>query len=176
MISSRDVDVDKTRLLLSHLSRAARKIKQKEEARGKLAEQVEKLKKVSKSRVSRKEIKELEKRLADVLQKEEEILRHQKTREMFSRRVREKIEELEKKLSRYIETKRQRERRITELEGKIRRRFAVEQREVEILEQQITGLEELFGRISGEKRYSKAQLRKVKSKIESLKKRLKKVK
>ena len=97
----------KTKLLLSHLSRASKKTAQREEAKQKLAEQVEKLKKVGKSKIYRKEIKKLEKRLADVLEKEEEILRHQKTREFFSRRAREKINELEKKLSRYIETKRQ---------------------------------------------------------------------
>ncbi len=175
MISPRDVDIGKTRLLLSHLSRASKKTVQREEAKQKLAEQVEKLKKVGKSKIYKKEIKKLEKRLADVLEKEEEILRHQKTREVFSRRAREKIDELEKKLSRYIETKKQREKRIAELEEKVRKKFIIEQREVEILEQQITNLERLFGKISGEKKYSKSQLEKVKKKIETLKTRLKKV-
>lgn len=175
MISPADVDTEKTRLILSHLGRAAEKLKEKDIAKQELKDQIKKLKRTIKSKVYRKEMRELEKKLGNVLEKEEKILRHQKTREAFKRRINEKIDALEKKLTRYIETKKGRDRKIAGLEENIKRRFAIEEKEIEILEEQILNLEKLFKKISGEKAYSKATLGKVRKKIESLKKRLEKI-
>ncbi len=176
MISHPEVDPEKTRILLSHLMRAMRSVEGKREAKKKLDEQIEKLKKSTRAKTARKEIKELEKRLAEVLEKEEEIIRHQKTREISSMNIRERIHELEGKLSRYIELKRKRDKRVVELESKIKKKFSVEKRQVDILEEQLVHLEGLFGKISSDKKYTKSQISNVKKKIGSLKKRLAKVK
>lgn len=176
MISHSRADPEKTRILLSHLMRAVNKVGKRKEAKRKLEEQVQKLKKSTKAKSTRKEIRELEKRLADVLEKEEEILRHQKTREISGRRLRDRIHELEAKLSKYIESKRQREKRIAGLEEKIRKKFSAEKRQVDILEEQLVHLERLFDKISGDRKYTKTQINSVRKKIDSLRKRLAKVK
>lgn len=176
MIGSKDIDKEKANLVLTHLSKAFKKISEKDFAKERLQQQVNRLKNQSRSKGYRKEIAELEKRLAEVLEKEDEILRHHKSREAATRRVREKINEVEERLTKYIESKRKRDQRVRELEEKIKRRFSVEQRQVDILAEQLGGLEKLYSKISGEKQYSKAQLSKVKKKIESLKKKLAKVK
>ncbi len=116
MISHPEADPEKTRILLSHLMRARRIVEGKREAKNRLDEQIQKLKKSTRAKTARKEIKELEKRLADVIEKEEEIIRHQKTREISSRNIRGRIHELEGKLSKYIELKRKRDKRVVELE------------------------------------------------------------
>ncbi len=175
MISPADIDEGKTRLLLSHLNRAVKRVKQKEEAKEKLAEHVNKLKKVSRAKSYRKEIRELEKRLSDVMEKEEEIIRHHKTKESFNRRLKEKINLLEKKLSKYIKSKGERDIRIRELEEKIKKRFVVEKREIEILEEQIMNIEKVYRKIAGEKTHTKSDLDRVRKKIESMRKRLQKV-
>lgn len=176
MISHPEADPEKTRILLSHLMRARRIVEGKREAKNRLDEQIQKLKKSTRAKTARKEIKELEKRLADVLEKEEEIIRHQKTREISSRNIRGRIHELEGKLSKYIELKRKRDKRVVELESKIKKKFSVEKRQVDILEEQLVHLEMLFGKISSDKKYTKSQISSVKKKIDSLKKRLAKVK
>ncbi|MBN2112478.1 hypothetical protein JW707_05265 [Candidatus Woesearchaeota archaeon] len=173
---SPDVDIEKTRLLLKHLGRSSARIKQKDTAKEELKDQIKKLKKTIKSKAYKKEMKVLEKKLAGVLEKEEEIIRHHKAREAANRRIREKIESLENKLTRYIATKKLRERRVEELQSTIKRRFSVEQKEIEILEEQIMNLETLFERIRHDKKYTEKELGRVKSKIEILKKRLEKIK
>lgn len=176
MISPADIDEGKTRLLLSHLNKALDKVNKREESRKKLREQMEKVRKASRSKAHMKEMKELEKRLADVIEKEQEMIMHHRARESFNRRIKDKIDELETKLSRYLAAKRKRGARIKELEKKIKRRFAAEQKEIEILEEQIMGIEEMYRKISGEKTHTKDELDRVKKKIESLKERLSKIK
>jgi len=176
MISQAEADPEKTRILLTNLMRAQKNLSGKREAKIRLKEQVEKLKKSTKAQATKTEIKELEKRLAEVLEKEEDILRHQQTREISGRRIKDRIHELEGKLSKYIEIKRDRDKRIAEIEDKIHKKFSVEKRQVEIIEGQLVHLEKLFGRISRDKKYTKEEISKVREKIGSLKKRLTKVK
>ncbi len=171
-----DIDAEKTRLLLRHLGKAAKSVNEKDTAKQKLQEQVSKLKKLSKAKGYRKEMKELEKRLSDVVEKEEELIRHQKTKNVSNKRMREKIEELEKRLTHYLEKRKIREKRIAVLEEKIRKRFMVEQNQIEIIEEQLKGLESLYKNISGQKKHTKNELAAVKNKIEKLKKRLGKIK
>jgi chromosome segregation ATPase len=171
-----DVDTEKTRLLLRHLGRASKTVVEKDAAKQKLQEQVSKLKKLSKAKEYRKEMRELEKRLADVVEKEEEIARHQKTRDVSNKRMRDKIQELEKRLTRYLEQRKIREKRIGEIEDKIRKRFMVEQNQIEIIEEQLKGLERIYENISSQKKHTKEELAAVKSKIEKLKNRLGKIK
>jgi len=176
MISHIEADQEKTRILLSHLMRARQNVEGKAIARRNLKEQVDTLKKSTKAKATKEAIKELEKRLNEVLEKEEEILRHQKTREISGQSVRDKIHILEAKLSKYIEAKRQKDKRIIELENKIKKKFSVEKRQVELLEDQLVHLEKLFSRISRDKNYTHIEIGKVRNKIDSLKKRLTKVK
>lgn len=171
-----DVDIEKTRLFLRHLGRASKTVLEKDAAKQKLQEQVSKLKKMSKAKEYRKEMRELEKRLADVVEKEEEIIRHQRTKGISTRRMREKIQELEKRLTHYLEKRKIREKRIAELEDKIRKRFMVEQNQIEIIEEQLKGLERIYENISSQKKHTKEELAAVKGKIKKLKKRLGKVK
>lgn len=173
---SPDVDIEKTRLLLKHLGKSTGKLKKKDIAKEELKDQIKKLKKTIKSKAYKKEMKVLEKKLSEVLEKEEEIIRHHKTRDAVNRRIREKIESLEHKLTRYIATKRLRERRIDELESTIKRKAAVEQKEIEILEDQIISLETLFEKISSDRTYSEKEIQRVRIKIENLKNRLEKIK
>ena len=176
MISPADVDMEKTEIILRHLAKAEKTVESKDIAKKRLAEQVAKLKKVSRAKTYKKEIKELEKRLGVVLEKEDEIIRHQRAKASSSLRMRDKVAALEKRLSRYLKTKKQRESRIAELEEKIRKRAVIERHEVDVLEQQIVHLEGLFEKIGKEKTYTKTELGNVRKKINALKKRLGKAK
>lgn len=176
MISPRNVDTDKARVLISHLNRAAGKVKEKDIAREQLEDQLKKIKKLSKAKNYRKEMRELEKKLSNVLEKEEELIMHQKKRDIFFKRLRERIDELEKKLTRYIDTKKLREKKLAEVEDQVRRRYAAEQHEIDLLEEHLAGLQGMFERISTEKFHTRSELERVKEKIEELKGRLGKVK
>lgn len=176
MVFSADVDPEKSRLLLKHLSKSNSHFKQKDYEKQELKDQIKKLKKTIKSKSYQKDLKLLEQKLSTVLGKEEEIIRKHRAREAFNRRIREKIDSLERKITNYLATKKLRDNRIEELEHEVKRRFIVEQREIELLEKQIIMLENLFEKISRDRTYSENELERVRSKISTLKERLEKVK
>lgn len=168
-------DFENAKTMLKHLAEAAKKSRQKEGAVQKLEEQVQKLKKGAKDRITKKDVIELEKRLSQVVQTEDTILRKQRLKEMINRRLAERIADLEKKLTAYIESKIKREEKLKALEKDVIKRAEIERQQIKIIEEQLLALERMYSKISSERQYSRMQLVRVKSKISSLKTRLDRV-
>ncbi|MBD3303880.1 hypothetical protein GF343_01950 [Candidatus Woesearchaeota archaeon] len=172
MISS-DVDLDKTRTLLLYLSLAKHKIDQREIAKQKLAAQISALKKISTKSV-KKHVADLEKDIAEAIQKERNIISTQKTEDEQHQELVSKIDMLEAKLGKYLETKEARKKRILELEAKIKKKMASRKEKLAGLKDSIKSLEKLYSSAKKDKKVSRKRLKSIEAKIKNLKKKLKK--
>lgn len=172
MISS-DVDLDKTRTLLLYLSLAKHKIDQREIAKQKLAAQISALKKISTKSVQ-KHVADLEKDIAEAIQKERNIISTQKTEDEQHQELVNKIDMLEAKLGKYLETKEARKKRILELEAKIKKKMASRKEKLADLKDSIKSLEKLYSSAKKDKKVSRKRLKSIEAKIKNLKQKLKK--
>ncbi len=169
---SRKIDYEKARLLLKHISKTQKKLKEKDIAQKKLGEQIKEIKKFSKKKGFRQQVEELEKRIDEAIEKEQKIIQHQETENSINRRLLDRIQRLELKLGHYMKTKSQRESRLKELEQKIKNKSRARRQDVEAIEKQISLLEKLYRKIRKEGSYTKADLMRVEEKIDTLKSKL----
>ena len=166
------MDYEKTRLMLKHLVKSSKKLKEKEIAKKNLGDQIEQIKKFSRKKDFKKQIEELEKRIDESVEKEMKIIHHQETENMVNRRLLDRIERLELKLSHYMKTKNQRVARINEIEQKIKGTSKARKKDVETIEKQIGLLEKLYEKIRKEGTYTESDLMRVEDKITVLKSKL----
>ncbi|MEM4263895.1 MAG: hypothetical protein QW666_03305 [Candidatus Woesearchaeota archaeon] len=168
----KEFDLGKARVLLYYLGRSKKKLEEREFARRKLETKIKQLKKISTESV-KKHVEELERHIADALRKEKGILTAQMNEENEHKSIAEKIELLEKKLGRYLETREARQRRIKELEAKIKAQTGTKREEISDIAHQIRSLEKIYNEAKKNKKFPKARLSAVKRKIEILKEKLK---
>ena len=167
-----EVDNDKAQTLFLRLMIASRKLEEKEVSRKKLVEHLEKLRGIKINKSFKKELDELDIRLADLLEKEKAILVKQSAEHSLHKKLNTKIKDLEQKLTGYLEFKKQKMSNIKELEEKIKKRMEESDR-IAKLQGEIEGLELVFGSLKESGSYPPAKLQVISDKIEQLKAQVK---
>lgn len=167
----KETDLGKARVLLYYLGKSKRKIEERDFARRKLEIKLSQLKKISTESV-KKHVEELEMHIADTIRKEKGILTAQISEESEHKSIAEKIDLLEKKLGRYLDTRDARQKRIKELELKIKSEVSTKREEMGDIAQQIRTLEKIYNEAKKNKKFPKARLSAVQKKIETLKEKL----
>ncbi len=167
----KETDLGKARRLLYYLGKSKKKIEERDFARRKLEIKLSQLKKISTESV-KKHVEELERHIADTIRKEKGILTAQISEESEHKSIAEKIDLLEKKLGRYMDTRDARQKRIRELEQKIKSEAGTKREEVSDIAQQIRTLEKIYNEAKKNKKFPKARLSAVQKKIETLKEKL----
>ena len=156
-----------------HLSLASKRIEERKNARKELTTQLTKVKKVSLAKprksIVEKELKELEDRIARVLETESKIMQRQEYDESQYDVLKKKLAVIEERLGSYLTERGERRKRVTELEEKIRK--SAKNKEIALIESQLNDMEKKYIEFK-KKGYNKNILNKIKSRIDSLKARL----
>lgn len=134
--SSKEMDTKRLKSFVRHLCVIAKRHKDREKARSELQEQINRMKRFSsKKKEMDEELKELDRKISLVLEKEMQLLGIEQGESAASKELmkdvaenREKIgqinnsvEDIRRRLNNYIKVKTERERKIEELEKKIRK-------------------------------------------------------
>jgi len=175
----------KLKTFIRHVCVIAKKHKDREDARSGLQSHIKKLGRISKKKgmdkEMDKEMKELDRKISLVLEKEMQLLgkgqeESEASRELMQnveanrariRQMNDSISELKDRLGAYIEMKTQRERRINNLEKKIRAEIG-KKRNVSLLKSKLKSLEALYNKL----KQKGVDVSRVESKIQDLKLRL----
>jgi predicted nucleic acid-binding Zn-ribbon protein len=128
--SSQKIDKRRLKSFVRHLCFIAKKHKDKEEAKGELEKQIKKIKQfTSKKKGIDKELKELNRKIALVLEKEMQLLGSSATKTLKSnvthnneeiKKMSDSMNSLKLKMENYMDFKTKRDRKIINLEKKIR--------------------------------------------------------
>ena len=167
-----DGDKYKARLFLHYLGSAKNRFDEKAFARKKLQLQLRALRRMSTESL-KKHIDKLERNIAEAIDKEKKIMTTQKGEELFHSDLRQKMERLESKLGRYLSTKDARQRRIQELEEKVKVKTRTKREELHALREELKRLEKLYRIASKAKGMPKTKLKRIKARIITLKEKLK---
>lgn len=166
-----EVDSDKVQTLFLRCLLARKKFEEKKISRKKLVDQLESLRKVKINKAFQHELDELDKRLADLLEKERTIVSSQKAEHSLNERLNVKIIDLEKKLTGYLDFKKNKIKRIKELETRVEKRIEEKARKAK-LKGKIEGLELVFNGLKRAGGFPADKLQKIQNKIKELKKQV----
>ncbi|MBD3318301.1 hypothetical protein GF342_00125 [Candidatus Woesearchaeota archaeon] len=111
-------DVSKVRTLLYYLGQSNKRLEERERSREKVRMAINRLKTIS-PETFEKDIHQLEATVSEALENEKKILSRQMQEEREHNELLMKIDKLQEKLSRYLDTRENREKRLKKLEEKI---------------------------------------------------------
>lgn len=168
--SYEDFDPEKSLSLLSHLTRASKRIHEKEMARKHVEAHIAQLKKVS-TKTIKAELEILEQKIADALAKESKIKSRQEQESLLHQKLQERFAAIEKKLAIYAEQSEARARRIRELEEQVQEKHMSRGEKATIIAQRLSQLERLYNQLKKEK-VGKTKLAALKRRIDALKRQL----
>lgn len=151
-----------------YLTKAAARMAQRDFARVKLEEQIVQLRKMSSVDVQ-KHLDELERRIADAIEREKKLLLHKEEEDSFHRKLRDRMEALEKQIHGYLSSREQRLSRVAELEQKIAERLKDKSQQLILLKDEVARMERLAAEIEGDKKGAK-KLDKLRQRIDDVKK------
>lgn len=163
-----EVDSDKSQTMFLRLLISSKKLQETEVSRKELMEHLEKLRDIKVNKGFEKHLDELDKKLADLLEKERSLLISQKREHNIHENLHKRIRALEEKLTGYLEFKKKRMSRIKELEEKIQKRMQ-EKDKIAKLQGQIEGLDIVFESLQKSGSYPPEKLARLQEKISSLK-------
>ncbi len=166
-----DADTYKSRLFLHYLGQAKKRFDDRAFTHKKIRLQLRALRKMGTESL-KLHVDKLEKHIADAIKKEKNILTQQKEEELFHADIRNKMERLERKLGKYLGTKEARQRRIQELEEKVKHKTATKREQLHALREELKRLEKLYAAARRAKGVSKAKIKRIKERISSLKEKL----
>lgn len=180
--NSKGIDPERLKSFVRHVCVIAKKHKDRGKARVELQKQMQRLKRFSsKKKEMDEELKELNRKISLVLEKEMQLLGIEQgesaaSRELMRnvaenkeriRQINESINELKEKLENYIRFKTERERSINELEEKIRTKTEKKKR-ISLLKSKLRNLEILYNKLKNEG----VDVSRIENKIEDLRLRL----
>lgn len=180
--ASEKINPKRLKSFVKHICILTKKHKDREKARIELQQQIQKLKRFSsKKREMDEELKELNRKISLVLEKEIQLLgiRQQESaasKELMNKvlenrdRIKEinnSISEIKRRLEGYIQTKTERERKIEELENKIRAKLN-QNNNLSLLKNKLRKLEDLYNKL----RIEGIDVSTIENKINDLKLRL----
>jgi chromosome segregation ATPase len=162
--------IDRTKALTykKYLAKAASKMAGRDFAREKLEEQIVQLRKLSGDDV-KKHLDELERRIADAIEREKQLLGHKAEEDSFHRKLRDRMEALEKQIHGYLSSREQRLSRVAELEQKIADRLKDKSQQLVLLKDEVARLERLAAEVENDKGAAK-KLEKMRQRIDDVKK------
>ena len=161
MDSSEKMDPERLKRFVRHLCLISKKHRDREEARAELQRQIQRLKKFSsKKKEMDEELRELDRKISLVLEREAQLLGVQRGETAASgelmrgvmenkeriRQINDSISDVKEKLDNYIRVKTERERKINELEDKIRSKVR-ENKVVSSLKNRLNGLEVKYNQL-----------------------------
>jgi len=164
-------DPIKARVLMHYLGRAVQKEQNREIAKKKLDIQLKQLKKISTGTLQT-HLQNLENQIKDTIEIERKILRTQTTEETIHDSIQHKIKALEKKLDKYVSTRDARNKRIQELEQKIRGRETAKAEKIREIDESIERLESIYDEARQTKEYPPEELDRIRQKINRMKNKL----
>lgn len=180
--SSQGIHPERFKSFVRHVCVVAKRHRDREEARAELQNQIKRLKRFSsKKREMDEELRELDRKISLVLEKEIQLLGIGKEESAASkelmqdvaenreraRQISNSINEIRSKLDSYINMKMGREKRIAELECKIRAR-AAKKKDIPLLRDRLRRLEGLYHKL----KQKGVDASRIESRIEGLKLRL----
>jgi len=166
-----EYDKFKAQIFFTHLLKASRKFEERHVAKEDLAVSLKRLSKFKVNKEFSKEIKQLKQKINTLVDKQSVIIRNHKDRSDVNKSLKEKISVLEQKLGVYIEDKKRKNKRIAELELKMKARQGQSQA-LSSIKGELEGLETLYANVKDSEHVTPKQLQKLEGKIGELKMRL----
>lgn len=163
-----EYDKFKAQILFTHMLRASRKFEEKHKAKEELVGSLKKISKFKVNREFKKEINALKSHIDNLMDKQSVILKKQTSGQGLNDQLRKKIHDLERKLGLYIEEKKEKNKRIAELEQRIKARQA-RQQAVGVIQGELEGLETVYANLRATGQLTPSQLQKLEGKISLLK-------
>ena len=167
------IDFDKVRTLHRYYGKACLKLTERDKAREDLNQQLKKLKNIADKNLEN-EFVILESKISDALNKEKQILQHQKEEDLFHAKLREKIHALDLKLDQFLKSSESRSDRIKEVEERVKEHFKTKKKRISEIKEDLKLLETLKNELKKEDKHN-SRLKLVEQKIKDLKIRLKKM-
>lgn len=166
-----DFETDKDNLLtyFGYLIKSFSKFRERTLSREKLSQELEALQKLKTSPQIKRRLKEIEKKMEDVIEKEKMILLSQKKEASSQFDVKKRVEILEKKLTKFLELQK------TKQEGYKKIRLVQEKKKaISFLKKQIDETEKIYKQIRKAKECSKKDILKIEKRLKDLKEKLRK--
>lgn len=161
------VDPEKASVYKRYLVKAVKRLKDRDVARQRLEEQILELRKLGGEDVKR-QLAELERRIAEAIEREQHIVGFKQTEDLFHRKLRDRIDLLERKITGYLGSREERLKRITELEEKIALRLSDKNEQLSALKVELGQLESFAQELEGEPKLAK-RLRGLQQRMEAVK-------
>jgi len=166
-----EYDKFKAQILFTHLLKASRKFEERHVAKEDLAVSLRKISKFKVNKEFNKEIKQLKQKINTLVEKQSLIIRDHHDRSDVNKSLKEKIVVLERKLGMYIDDKKRKNKRIQELEDRMKARQGQSQA-LSALKGELEGLETLYANVKDSEHVTPKQVQKLEAKISELKMRL----
>ncbi|MFH0978313.1 MAG: hypothetical protein V1837_03340 [Candidatus Woesearchaeota archaeon] len=126
MLSAYEIDAYKVQRFLRFISLAYKKREDSESTKQELLDHIQKIKvscsKPKQSESIKEDLKELEAKLELALEKQATVVRHDYHHDSFSRELLKTITALDKRIESYLTALEKRDKRVKELEAKIKKR------------------------------------------------------
>jgi chromosome segregation ATPase len=164
------VDRGKSALFLTYLARSAQKQAEREISRKKVQIALQQLRKLSTKNLH-KHLDELEIHLREAIAREKAIQSTQKSEDTLHHGLKGRIVNLEKKLGKYLETQKQRQERIEQIEHKVKSHFQTKKERIGELRKHYFNLQKLLKRAKKEK-HDKRKIGTIERRIGLLKARI----
>ncbi len=165
-----EIDRDNLLTYFGYAVKSYTKFKERGTLREKLARQLRELRELKPDAEFRKKLAELEERIANVIDKERQILTRQKKETGLQNRLKNRMAELEKKLTYFIEFHKQKRPEI-----KIGNKTKERQMLVLALKKQIAATLLMCAKLKKSKNYPAKELAKIEGRLAALKEKLKKI-
>ena len=164
------IDRGKSALFLTYLARSANKQAQREISRKKVQIALHQLRKLSTKNLH-KHLDELEIHLKEAIEREKAIQSNQKNEDGIHHGLKGRIVNLENKLHRYLETQKQRQERIDQIEHKVKSHFQTKKEKIKDLKKHYSNLQKLL-RTAKKDKHDKRKIGAIERRIGVLKARI----
>jgi chromosome segregation ATPase len=162
------LDSEKILLYKRYCAKSAQRMLDRDLAREQLKEQLDALRAINPKAMQAK-IDELERRIAEAIEREGRLRTHHNLEDMFHRKLRDRMEALEKRIGKYLQTREERLARIAELEDKVAKRLSDRNEQVAALKAEVEHLERMAEELEVESHHTR-KIAKLRERIGSIKK------
>lgn len=166
-------DIGSARLMLAYLGKATKHFAEREFAKKKVKIELSRLKKISTGTI-RKYVQNLERNIAEAINKEQSILKHRVKEDALHGDISERIEELEGRLNKYLAVHEERAHNIRLLETALANTQESKTEQVVLIKRSLTKVERIFVGLKKDKNYSRRQLAAMRKLIDKIKAKVKK--
>jgi len=172
-----ELEKGRARDFLKHLAIASYKVERRREARDELEKQIQNIKRISSERtkdknVLEKEIEILKEQIEHLLQVESKLINKYAEDQGTSNDMKVQVRKLEDKIDRYMQSKEQRQKRVEEIERKIKGKVSETSSEIPKIENHISMIERQVALLQKQGKASNDDADKMKARIEGYRKKI----